>query len=217
MLSDVFSSVFTKEPCDSMPKLSQHDFVSESSDEHFDRETVRKLLNNINTSKSKGPDGLHPKLIYELSEVISEPLNIFFNKSYETGVVPDEWKKGQITALFKKGDKKHASNYRPVRFTSVESKIFEKLIRARIIDHMNTTNLFSNKQFGFTGGRSTSLQLLTVLDKWTQILDNGGTVHAIYMDFMKAFDKVPHCRLIVKLQAYGISHKMCKGVGALSF
>ena len=50
------------------------------------------------------------------------------------------------------------------------SKIFEKLIRARIIDHMNTNNLFSNKQFSFIGGRSTSLQLLTVLDKWTQIL-----------------------------------------------
>ena len=90
MLSDFFSSILTKEPCDSMPKLSQRDFVSESSDEHFDRETVRKLLNNINTSKSQGPDGLHPKLIYKLSEVISEPLTIIFNKSYETGVVPDE-------------------------------------------------------------------------------------------------------------------------------
>ena len=79
------------------------------------------------------------------------------------------------------------------------SKIFEKLIRARIVDHMKSNNLFSNKQFGFIGGRSTSLQLLTqtVLDNWTKILDNKGTIHAVYMDFMKAFDKVPHRRLIV--------------------
>ena len=65
----------------------------------------------------------------------------------------------------------------------------------------NSNNLFSDKQFGFIGGRSTSLQLLTVLDKWTKILDKGGTIHAIYMDFMKAFDKVPYRRLIAKPHA----------------
>ena len=92
------------------------------------------------------------------------------------------------------------------------SKIFEKLIRAGIVDHMKSNNLFSNKQFGFIGGRSTSLQLLTVLDNWTKILDNGGTIHAVYIDFMKAFDKVPHRRLIVKLKAYGISERMCTWV-----
>ena len=73
---------------------------------------------------------------------------------------------------------------------------------------MNRNNLFISKQFGFIGGRSTSLQLLTVLDKWTEILDNGGTIDAVYMGFMKTFDKVPNKRLIKKLQAYGISQKM---------
>ena len=76
---------------------------------------------------------------------------------------------------------------------------------------MNSNNLFSNKQFGFIGGRST-LQLLTMLDKWTKILDNGATIHAVYMDLMKAFDKVPHRRFIVKLRAYGISDRMCNWV-----
>ena len=209
VLSDFFSSVFTREPNGDIPSLNKRSFVSESSDGYFDRETVRRLLVNINISKSQGPDQLHPKLLYELSSIICEPLSIVFNKSYNSGVLPDEWKKGQITALFKKGDKKEPANYRPVSLTSVVCKIFEKLIRQRIIDHMNRNNLFSSKQFGFIGGRSTSLQLLTVLDKWTEILDNGGTIHAIYMDFMKAFDKVPHKRLIKKLQAYGISQKMC--------
>ena len=120
--------------------------------------------------------------------------------------------KRQITALFKREDKKQAPNYRPVSMTSVVSKIFEKLIRSRIVDHMNSKNLFSDKQFVFIGGRSTSLQLLTVLDKWIKILDNGGTIHAIYMDFMKVFDKVPHRRLTAKLRAYGISERMCKWV-----
>ena len=69
---------------------------------------------------------------------------------------------------------------------------------------MQENDLFSNSQFGFIGGRSTVLQLLKVLDKWTEILDNKGYVDVIYLDFMKAFDKVPHKRLLSKLKAYGI-------------
>ena len=80
--------------------------------------------------------------------------------------MPSEWKIGQITALFKKGDKKLASNYRPVSLTSVICKTMEKLIRKRIVDHMNKNDLFSDRQFGFIGGRSTNLQLLKVMDHW---------------------------------------------------
>ena len=60
---------------------------------------------------------------------------------------------------------------------------------------MVTNNLFSSKQYGFITGRSTTLQLLKVLDEWTEILDNNGQVDIIYMDFMKAFDQVPYKRL----------------------
>ena len=65
-------------------------------------------------------------------------------------------------------------------------------------------NLFSKKQFGFITSRSTMLQLLEVLDKWTQAVDSGENVDCIYMDFQKAFDKVPHKRMISKLKSYGI-------------
>ena len=74
---------------------------------------------------------------------------------------------------------------------------------------MDKFNLFSDKQFAFMGGRSTSLQLLKVLDKWTSVLDEGGVSNAVYMDFMKAFDKVPHTRLLVMMKAYGLSEKIC--------
>jgi hypothetical protein len=95
--------------------------------------------------------------------------------------VPDSWKIRQITALFKKGDKKLASNYRPVSLTSIICKITEKLIRKKIVDHFNRHNLFSNRQFGFIGRRSTALQLLVVLlEHWTSILDGGGAIDAIY-------------------------------------
>jgi hypothetical protein len=67
----------------------------------------------------------------------------------------------------------------------------ETLVRGEIIEHMKRSKLFSKKQFGFISGRSMVLQLLQVLDKWTEILDKGGCVDTIYCDFMKAFDKVP--------------------------
>lgn len=70
---------------------------------------------------------------------------------------------------------------------------------------MRKNLLFSPKQFGIISGRSTTLQLLYVLDKWTEILDNGGNLDCVYLDFMKAFDKVPHHRLQYKLHRYGIS------------
>jgi hypothetical protein len=103
-----------------------------------------------------------------------------------------------VVALFKKGDKSDPGNYRPVSLTSIACKMMEKLVRNQIVEHMKRNELFSKKQFGFVSGRSMTLQLLLVLDQWTEIIDNGGSIDSVYMDFMKAFDKIPHRRLIKK-------------------
>ena len=79
-------------------------------------------------------------------------------------------------------------------------------IRDHIINHLKTSNLLSKRQFGFLWGRSTVLQLLKVLDNWTKILNNSGSkIDAIYMNFQKAFDKVPHKRLLTKVNGYGLN------------
>ena len=91
-------------------------------------------------------------------------------------------------------------NYRPVSITSIICKVMETLIRDQIVEHMEVNNVFSNKQYGFISGRSTSLQLLTVLDIWTEALEQGLSIDVIYMDFRKAFDVVPHRRLVGKLK-----------------
>ena len=77
-------------------------------------------------------------------------------------------------------------------------------VRDKIMNHMKRNKLFSNKQFGFLDGRSTVLQLLVGLDKWTKIIDDGGTIDCFYCDFKKAFDKVPHRGLLKKVESYGI-------------
>ena len=168
---------------------------------------VRKILSKLKVDKSPGPDNIHPYFLKETANELASPLNIIFNKSLESSELPDEWKKGKITALFKKGSKKVASDYRPVSLTSIVCKCLEKIVRERIISFMKNEELFSNRQYGFISGRSTQLQLLEVLDKWTEALDEGHSIDCVYMDYAKAFDTVPHKRLLYKLSKYGINPK----------
>ena len=167
---------------------------------------VLTLLQNLKTDKSPGPDSLHPRLLFEIKESIAEPLSIIFNQSLALKTVRKEWKNAHISAIFKKGNKSQAQNHRPVSLTSVVCKIMEKLIRLHIINHMKANKLFSNKQYGFIEGRSTALQLLEVIDKWSEALDEGLDIDCICTDFQKAFDKVPHKRLIKKIEIYGITN-----------
>ena len=118
--------------------------------------------------------------------------------------MPDSWKIAHISAIFKKKDKNVAGNYRPVSLTSVVCKLMESIIRDSLVEYMSNNSLFTDKQFGFIGGRSTVLQLLKCLDKWTDILDRGGVVDVVYCDFQKAFDTVPHKRLLQVLNHYGV-------------
>ena len=200
-----FSNVFTKEPDGQIPQPKAQLYDSPLQSFHISKEMVEKQLLKLQISKSPGPDALHPRLLKEISSSISEPLSIIFNNSLNSMTVPEIWKSANVSAIFKKGDKKMANNYRPISLTSVLCKTMESIIRDQMIAHMKRNLLFSDKQYGFITGRSTTLQLLKVLDKWTEVLDSGGQVDAIYMDFMKAFDKVPHRRLLAKIKSYGFS------------
>jgi hypothetical protein len=139
---------------------------------------------------------------------------LIFRQSVEKGVVTDEWKKAQISAICKKEDKAQAGNYRPVILTSVVSKVMENIVSAHIIDHMRKNNHFTRKQYGFMSGRSTALQLLAVMDRWTEALDTGDSIDCIYMDFKKEFDTVPHTRLISKLTSYGFNTEMVNWIAS---
>lgn len=156
VLAKFFVSVFTIEDNSDSVTLGNKDCQHPSNAEKFKREEVNKLLNGLNTTKSPGPDQVHPIVLYKLADIIDVPLCYIFSSSFNSGIVPSEWKSGQISAIFKKGDRKSASNYRPVSLTSIICKIMEKLIKQRIVDHMNDNDLLSNRQFGIIGGRSTN-------------------------------------------------------------
>ena len=103
----------------------------------------------------------------------------------------------------KKGDRSDPSNYRPISLTCVACKIMESIIKDVGMTYLLENNLLSNCQFGFVSGRSVQLQLLSLLNHWTDILDSGHTIYVIYLDFKKAFDSVPHMRILSKLHSYG--------------
>ncbi len=90
----------------------------------------------------------------------------------------------------------------------------EKIVRNWIMDHMENNNLLSAKQYGFIPGRSTTLQLLKVTEEWTKKLDEGETTDVIFMDFKKAFDSVPHRRLLEKVRSYGITGETWNWISA---
>ena len=165
---------------------------------------VLKKLLKLKTSKSGGPDGFHPRVLVETAHTLAKPLCSLFKKSIEESKLQQDWKVGNITPLFKKGDKKIAGNYRPVSLTSVICKVLESVVRNSIVTHMIKHKLFNDKQHGFVPGRSCITQLLLVLDKWTELLDAGDPIDVVYLDFAKAFNTVPHLRLLEKLKSYGI-------------
>ena len=110
--------------------------------------------------------------------------------------------------MFKKGSRSSPYNYRPVSLTSVVCKLMKTLIRDSLVTHMEENHLVCQQQHGFCAGRSTTTQLLSILEVWTRILDEDGCVDTVFMDFMKAFDKVPHRRLLRKLEGYRVTRNV---------
>ena len=171
-------------------------------------DVMMKELLSLGPNKSVGPDQIHPRILIELANIISEPIAFLFNMTIERGTLPKDWKLAFVSPIHKKGSKSIPENYRPISLTAILCKMLEKFIRSTILQHILDNNLLSSRQFGFINGRSTTTQLLYFLDKCVNKIAEGGVVDTIYLDFAKAFDTVAHRRLLGKLQAYGIEGKL---------
>jgi hypothetical protein len=169
---------------------------------------VYKKLEKLRMDKATGADNLLSKFLKEITNEISYPLTVVLSKSFEEGLIPEDWKLANVSPVFKKGSRGQVGNYRPISLTSQICKIFESIMRDAIIQHLEKNNLLSNAQHGFRRGRSCLTNLLVFLDRVTKNTDSGCATDVIYLDFAKAFDKVPHDRLIAKLKGHGIDGKV---------
>ena len=165
---------------------------------------LKKVITNLDSSKASGPDCVPVVVLKNCEPELSYILANFFNKCLKKYCFPDCWKDSSVVSVFKNvGERSTAKNYRPVGPLSVVSKVFEKLVNNRIVDHLEKCGLFSDFQYGFRSSGSTADLLTVVSDRIARAFNRSGATRAL--DISKVFDRVWHAGLLHKLKSYGIS------------
>ena len=199
-----FESALTRESDTEIPSKGTSPF-NPMGEITVDPKGVLKLLNNLNIHKASGPDGLSARVLKECSSEISPMLALIYNESLAQGTVPDDWRQANVAPVFKKGEKYNAANYRPVSLTCICCKTLEHIIVSNINKHLAFESILADCQHGFRS----ETQLVQFYHDMVSNLDGARDrgqkqTDVIIMDFAKAFNKVPHRRLLYKLGYYGI-------------
>ena len=209
ILNSTFSRVFTEEGKTYIPTPSN---IFQGPDEEkliiteIQAHDLRKYLQKIDPNKSVGPDEILPRLLKECCARLETPITGLFNKLLTQARVPRACKRPNI---FKTGEKKQAINYRPISLTSVLIKLFEKIIKDKTIEILKKNKLITGNQYGFCSNKSCLTNLFDFFNDVYASWDVREPYDVIYLNFQKAFDKVPHKRRIPKLRAHGIAEHLC--------
>jgi hypothetical protein len=206
-LNSYFTSVFNKEDVSNLPTKTELEYIC------FERPEILKVLKNLKQGAAPGPDGISPKVLKELRFELVDSLINLFQKSLYCTKVPEDWKKATVTPIYKKGQKNNPANYRPVSLTSIPCKVMETVIKNKMMQYLQSQNLIKPSKHGFIQGRSCATNLVMFLDELTKATDKGIPADVFYLDFAKDFDKVPKERLIIKLEAKGITGRMKNWIG----
>ena len=167
---------------------------------------VCKLLRGLKEHKATGPDKIPTRLLKTLAEELTPVYSLFFQASLNQSILPDDWKTADVVPVFKKGARDRAENYRPISLTSVSCKLLEHVVCSSIMKHFDKNGILNDAQHGFRGRRSCTTQLILTIQDLAKGVDDREQVDVILLDFSKAFDRVPHMRLLHKLKYYGVTN-----------
>ena len=178
----------------------------------FSTRKVRKVLLQLSTSKSSGPDCIPAIVLKSCAPELAPVLNKLFRLSYNLGIFPSSCKLAHIFPIPKKGDKSDPSNYRPITITSLISKAMETIITKLLLAFLETNNFLSDHQYGFPQARSTGDLLSYALHAWSSALESYGESRVISLDISKALDRIWHKGLFAKLLMFGLHHTLIKWI-----
>ena len=171
-------------------------------------EDIIKAIGGLRNNSAAGPDGIPSKFIINTKNTIATPLMIILRKSLDEGKIPDIFKLAHVAPIHKGGSKLNPEQYRPVSLTSHIMKVFERVVKINIMEHLVQQKLLNPGQHGFVPGRSTQTQLLQHYCDVYEALAEGVRIDTVYLDFAKAFDKVNHNILLKKVSKHKIKGKI---------
>jgi hypothetical protein len=212
VLATAFHSVFTVEH-DPGPLPVRHQY-NEMQDVVFTEPGIKKLLTELKEKKASGPDGIPTIMLKIFAKWIAPIFCYLFQKSYDSSEIPDDWRHALVHPIYKSGSKTDPLNYRPISLTSVACKMFEHVLASGINCFLDNHDLTFSRQHGFRQRYSCETALSSVVYEIGNSLDDGQEVDALFLDFRKAFDTVPHRRLHTKLIQMGLSVKTISWIDA---
>ena len=212
IMGNQFSSVYTKEDTTDLPDLGPSNTRS-APPINVDAKGIHILLKDLKHHKATGTDTIPARLLKSATDELAPGLAHLFQISIDNGKIPLDWKTALVTPVFKKGNRSDPRNYRPISLSSIACKLLEHVIHSCIINHyVEHHNILTDCQLGFRERRSCETQLIMIVDNLARGLNEKQQVDAVLIDFSKAFDKVPHQHLLLKLHHYGVRGNLLKWV-----
>ena len=202
ILSEQYSSVFSEPSSPTCHPTPEEDYIT------FTEQDILDAIDELRNNSASGPDGLAAIFLKKCKHSIVKPLYDLWRDCLDHGITPSKLKEAHIIPIHKGGHQGVASNYRPIALTSHLIKIFEKVIRNKLVDFLHENHLYNDSQHGFRAGRSCLSQLLDHHNKVLNLLEDGLNVDSVYLDFAKAFDKVDHNIVLQKLSSLGVRGKL---------
>lgn len=219
-IAETLNNFYTTIGSNLASKITTHDsfdkFLPEQVQERLEfkevsQNEVYKVILSMKAKKSTGYDDLSNDLIKKIANEITQPLTIIINYSIRKNEFPDEWKVARVIPLYKnKGSQEDCTNYRPISLLPTCSKIFEKIIEKQIRRYMTCNELWTKVQFGFRPLHETGHTVIRAIYEILEAKQKGLATAAVFLDLKKAFDTVDHAKLLLKLERYGIDHRLIK-------